>query len=278
MSIPSFALLFALVAAGPSQKPVMADAGSRTVKSTVDVTYLANEGLFIEAGDEAVLIDALFRKGVPGYERVPPAELEKLETAQPPYDKVRLVLVTHYHPDHFDAASVLRHLRHNKKARLISSKQVTDKVLALPDADASVRQRVRGVEPAEMELLKVEDAGPRLEIMRLSHGEGRMAKIWNLGYIVEMGSKRLLHIGDASRNAKTTEPLERHARGVDIACIPYWILTSTKGGPFVRDKLAPKNVVAIHIPPAEAEAITKQLRQTFPNGAAFTKPMKTRRY
>ncbi|MEE8169436.1 MAG: hypothetical protein V3T70_02700, partial [Phycisphaerae bacterium] len=66
-----------------------------------------------------------------------------------------------------------------------------------------------------------------------------------------------------------------HAVGVDVACIPYWILTSSKGGPYVKQRLAPKRVVAIHVPPAEAESVTQQVRAAFPNAIVFTKPMST---
>ena len=247
-------------------------------ESSVSITYLANEGVFVESGGRGVLIDALFRGGVAGYARVPAAELEKIETARPPYDTVRLVLVSHYHPDHFDPESVLRHLKHNTRARLISSKQVVDKVLALPDVDDAIRKRIRAVAPREKEKVTIEGPGPKVEFIRLSHGEGRFAKIWNLGMIVHLGGKRILHIGDASRNPKTTEPLAMHARGVDVACIPDWILTSTRGGPFVRDRLAPKRVVAIHIRPAKAEAVAEQVRAAFPKAVVFTKPMTTERF
>ena len=48
--------------------------------SQVTITYLANEGIMVSSGDKAVLVDALFRHGVSGYERHEPAELEKIET------------------------------------------------------------------------------------------------------------------------------------------------------------------------------------------------------
>ncbi|MCP4653821.1 MAG: MBL fold metallo-hydrolase, partial [bacterium] len=76
----------------------------------------ANEGVLIETGGKKILVDALFREPNPAYAAPPKEVLEKLETAQPPFDDVDLILATHNHGDHFDARSVVRHLRHNPRA------------------------------------------------------------------------------------------------------------------------------------------------------------------
>lgn len=250
--------------------------GQESEKRDIEVTYLANEGLLIRFGDTGVLIDGLFREGVSGYARIPAAELEKLETARGPYDKVKLLLVSHYHGDHFDAKSVARHLEHNPKARLISSEQVVKQVRAA--AKPEVQAQIESVEPNGADKVTVEAGGVKVEVLKLSHGTGRFAKISNLGHIIHVGGKRLLHIGDAELNAGTTTPLERHARGVDVAFVPYWLLFGEKGRKFVQETLAPKTIVAIHVPPGESESARKRIRDALPNAIVWTKPMTTRRF
>ena len=59
------------------------------------VTYIANEGVLISSGDQQVLIDGLHREYKPDYAFPPDALRKPLESASLPYDKIRLILVTH---------------------------------------------------------------------------------------------------------------------------------------------------------------------------------------
>ena len=61
---------------------------------TVDVTFLANEGVLLSAGETRVVIDGLFRP-YKTYAVMPAADRERLETSQPPFDGIDLVLVSH---------------------------------------------------------------------------------------------------------------------------------------------------------------------------------------
>ena len=73
-------------------------------------------------------------------------------------------------------------------------------------------------------------------------------------------------------------PLALYAAEVDVACIPYWLLTSAAGQRFVRDTLRPKHIIAIHVPPREAAEITASVRAAFPSAITFTKPGTTRSF
>ena len=228
------------------------------------------------AGLDSVLIDALFRDGVGGYARLEPSTLEKVENARAPFDAVKLVLVTHKHADHFDADSVAAHLIHTPQAVLVTSKQVADPV-RFKLTDSAVQARIKSYQPNPKEVVQVDGTDLSVELLKLSHGGGRFAKIWNLGYMVHIGGKRILHLGDADLNPDTTKPLKAHAIGVDVACIPYWWLQSTDSQSFVTRVLKPKQIIAIHIPPAEAEQVKNQIQPLFPKAVLFTTPNQTHR-
>lgn len=252
-----------------------AASGDPTPRSDpLSITYIANEGLLLQAGDDGVLIDALFRGGVSGYATVEPATLEALETARAPFDKVRAVLVTHHHADHFSAASVARYLGSNAKAVLVTSEQVADSVRDAAGGDAGVLGRIRGFEPQPDKTVTVDANGIKVEFAKLSHGGGRFAGVWNLGYVVHLGGKRILHIGDAHFNNASREPLKRFAVGVDVACIPYWWLLDDDSRTWVTGTLRPKHIVAIHIPPREASDVTRQLRPHLPTATICVTPGK----
>ena len=242
------------------------------------ITYIANEGLLLQSGDKAVLIDALFRGGVSGYARVEAKTLESLETAKAPFDAAQAVLVTHYHDDHFNAESVARYLKSNARAALYTSEQVAERVREAANGGVGIADRIHGYKPSPDEPIIVNASGIKIELIKLSHGGGRFAGVWNLGYIVHLGGKRILHIGDAHFIDASTKPLERFAKNVDVACIPYWWLLDEAGRTYVAETLKPKHVVAIHIPPREAADVTTKIRPHFLDAFVCTKAMQKRSF
>ena len=104
-----------------SQKPLQLPSGN-----SLTVTYIANEGVLISAGDKQVLIDGLHREYKPAYLFPPPELLSALEQARDPYNKINVVLVSHLHLDHFHPESVGLHLKNNKSAQLVSSEQIVN--------------------------------------------------------------------------------------------------------------------------------------------------------
>lgn len=236
------------------------------------LTYLANEGVLISDGHRAVLIDALFREGVSGYARVEADTLEKLESAAEPYDTIRVVLVTHYHKDHFDAESVARHVRANSKAVLITSEQAAKPILDQATEGDEIKKRIRAFSPKPMEKVESTHAGVTVELFKMSHGGGRFASVWNLGYIVHVGGTRFLHIGDAHPNPASLDPLTQFAKSVDVACLPYWWLTSKRSIDYVKGTLKPKHIVAMHVPPREVAQVERDIHAVFPNATVLAKP------
>ena len=241
--------------------------------SQVTIAYLANEGIMVSSGDKSVLVDALFRGGVSAYQRHEPAELEKIETAKPPYDGVDLLLVTHFHADHFDAASVVRHLEHNKNAVLVTSEQVAKEVQKAAADIALIASRIRARTPDIKDRETDESSGIRVDVLGLSHGGGRFEKVRNMGYVIHLGGKRILHVGDAQINNACFEPMEQFAKGVDVACLPHWMVEDPTGVAFLRDVLQPKQLIVFHIMPRDAKRVVAKVKSDFPDAIFLTSRM-----
>jgi L-ascorbate metabolism protein UlaG (beta-lactamase superfamily) len=198
------------------------------------VTYLANEGVHVE-GACSVLVDAVLRDSLGSYARHAADLQQKLETAQPPYDKVRLVLATHYHLDHWDPGAISRLLAHNKDAVYASTPEATGMM------PYSVRERVKALWPAEgAASVRLEVGGTRVDAMPLEHGSRP-----NLAYRIDCGGLTLTHLGDASPSEPNFAKLFA-AGPVDVALVPFWWLTSEEGAAFVKDRWKPRHVVALH--------------------------------
>lgn len=259
--------------------PVLTEsAASPPPAPTVEITYIANEGVLISADGKQVLIDGLHREYEPAYAFLPPAEREKIETAKAPFDKIDLILVSHRHLDHFHPESVGLHLQHNSKAILVSSQQVVDEVEKNFKDYQAIKGRVTGATPPWKEKAAMKVAGIDFEILNLRHGTGRHASIQNLGHIIKLGGKKLLHIGDADTAVENFEKFNLDEEGIDIAFLPFWFLIGSEGQTIVREHIKPRQIIAVHISPSEGDKITTQIKQAFPGAIAFTTMLEKKQY
>lgn len=214
----------------------------------VEITYLANEGFLIRSAEHAVLIDALSGDGIGGYPAVPREVRKSMERGEPPFERVDLVLATHHHGDHFDAAAVADFLERHPEALFVSTDQAVERLSAeLPEASPA-RARVRAANPAPGRPARLAHRGLDVQAFALHHGHGMDPPVRNLGFVVEIGGLVLLHVGDTE---VTPEEFARSGiteREIDVALLSYWTLDSL--GPLVGDA----RLVAMHLPDPGAPA------------------------
>jgi len=243
---------------------------------TPTIMYVGNEGVFISDGTKAVLIDGLHRKYGDAY-LFPPADvLSAMEQAKPPFDQVRVLLVSHVHGDHFHPESVGLHLKNNPKADLVTDAQkAADIARNYPDHE-SVRSRVQEFTPEWKTAVTYERDGIRVRLLGMKHGSDRFWWIKNLGHIVEIGGKKFFHFGDADMTDENFAAFDLPAEKIDIAFVPYWFLLSEEGRRIVRERIAARSVIAVHISPQTAEADAARIKQLYPGADAFTRMLETR--
>lgn len=255
--------------AGPPA--IAADGGTGPFQETgtVEVTYIANEGVLIAAGDTKVLIDGLHRE-YRNYPFLPEPYREQIETARPPFDGIDLILVSHLHLDHFHPESIGRYLAQSRPTVLVSSDQVVGELEKGYADYRSIESRVTTVTPPLTQRVTVKAAGIDLDIMGVGHGSGRHSTIQNLGHLVRVGGKKLLHIGDAEIDPAILEKLELDEEGIDVAFLPVWFLTGSEGAAVVREHINPRHIVAVHMPASGAASAVRDVKRQFPDAHAFT--------
>jgi L-ascorbate metabolism protein UlaG (beta-lactamase superfamily) len=225
-----------------------------------------------------VLIDGLHRQYRPAYPFLPDPYREQIETARPPFDDVDLILVSHMHLDHFHPGSVVRHLLHNPAATLLSSAQVVGEMESAADF-ASVRPRVTTITPPLKGRVSAIAGGIKVDLLGIGHGSGRHATIQNVGHLLTLGGKTLLHIGDAStEDASIFEALDLDEANIDVAFLPVWFLTSDEGAAIVRQQLKPRHIVAVHMPAGDSRSTAAAVHQRFPDAVPFTVLLEKRFY
>jgi L-ascorbate metabolism protein UlaG (beta-lactamase superfamily) len=245
---------------------------------SVEITYIANEGVLIASSERQVLIDGLHRQYGIHYSYLPAADREKIETAKAPFEKIDLLLVSHMHLDHFHPESVGLHLQHNPKARLVSSQQVVDEVAKNFKDYQKIQLQLTGATPPKQERVAMKAAGIDFEILGLGHGSERFSHIQNLGHIIKLGGKKILHVGDADVTAAVFEKFNLDEEGIDIAILPSWFLTENNGPSVIREHIKPRHLIATHISPLQSKRVAEQIKQIFPDAVSFTTMLEKRQY
>lgn len=265
------------VVALPSTGPAMAQ---------VTVTHLANEGFLLEGGGKKVLVDALF-SGLPGYRRVSPSTGKRLESALPPFDGIDLILATHFHDDHFSPGPVRHYLQANPRAVFVSTPNAVERLLA---TGSDFPGRIFAVLPPEGVREAHQFNGVEVEVLNLHHGRDRTPPVQNLGFVIRLGGRQVLHVGDTEATAAELAPLNLEKDPVSVALLPGWYLTSSGAwGEAVREAIRPRNIGAMHLAAKDAPSSyfgsdgslqdrIQTIRRNFPDAEVFVKEMQERVY
>jgi L-ascorbate metabolism protein UlaG (beta-lactamase superfamily) len=259
------------------------DEETQAAAQAPSITYIGNAGVFIQYASHGVLIDALVRRGIPPYITAPADVREEIEQAEPPFDRVDLVLATHYHADHFDASAVWRHLDHNANAVFVSAPQAAAQVIATP-LSAQLEERVIPSDPSEGTRERLSFAGIEFDVLNLHHGRERRPSVANVGFVIDIEGFRVLHVGDTEVDVDELMSYALVEDSIHVALVPYWHLASESGKRIVDVAIKPRVLVAIHIPGTSAapsyfapertlDALVTRLERDYPGIVVFREPL-----
>ena len=245
----------------------------------VTVTFLANEGVMLAGGGRRVLIDALFLRYGDGFAMPHDSTGRQLHGARAPYDSVDLLLVTHRHGDHFHPAPVASHLRANPRASLIAPRAVVDSMRhhVTPAALVPPRYLARTMSPGTMRRETVN--GVTLHTLGIRHTGGlRNRWVEHSAYIIEIGGRRVLHMGDAELSERTLAPLRLDTMRIDVALLPLWGVQDREVAELVQRLIRPAAVAAIHLGARPDPTTTRAIRAAMPGVVVFSRSLETRRW
>ncbi len=239
----------------------------------VTVTFIANEGVLLSSGTQSVLIDALFDP-YDGYPLPHDSTRRALRDARGPYADVDVVLVTHWHGDHFGAAPVAAHLMANPRATLVTSAQVIDSLRRFGAAREIPASRTQARAAPSGQRRREVVNGVAIEVLGVTHGD-RHSGVEHRGYIVEIGGRRVLHLGDTEFTEAEFAELRLDTARIDVALLPVWALTHERA--IVEKWIRPRHVVAFHLQ-ADDLAGAARIEARWPGAVAFTRSLHKRRW
>jgi L-ascorbate metabolism protein UlaG (beta-lactamase superfamily) len=258
--------------------------------SGMAITYVGNTGFLVEWSDRKVLIDGLCSGEAGGFYDLPQAgEAERISGGRPPFDGIDLVLVSHYHEDHFNPQMVERYLIGNSKTQLICTPQAHDRLKNL-SGYGTIAARIHEVIPQPGAAVMIETGAIKTTVLGLKHGSywetdstgakyDRHAQVENLGFVVDLGGCRLFHPGD-DNVTDTTLYANLHLREtpMQVAFVTYWAAWARNEPAMnvIKNLIAPGAVVLMHIPFSQRESGDQLDVSGIPDAIIFHKRMETR--
>ncbi len=223
-------------------------------RKPLQVTYLANSGFLVEAGETSFVIDAFLEKPYSAYVGLPHETAQDLEEGKGIFEDLDLALVSHVHRDHFQADFACRALE-GTDAMLATSQQVLDTLHEL-----CAPTRVQELHPKLGDTVSFEYEGIAVDAFRMAHGGDRRGKIQNLGQVIELEGWRVLHLGDADTAASVWAPHDIASRKIDVAFVPYWFWSSKEGRKIIEQRIHARHLIAVHVPRDEVVDVRDKLK------------------
>jgi L-ascorbate metabolism protein UlaG (beta-lactamase superfamily) len=231
------------------------------------ITFVDHAAFLFSGAEGVVLLD-------PG-QGMSAAMKQRLRNGHPPFAEIDLILVTHPHSDHFDLPLVDALLQRHPTA-VFASTQAAVVALQGQNPEWVDSTRLRSAEPAPGGSLALVLNGVTLEAIDLPHNR----PVVNLGYIINLSGRRLLHPGDVAHPDHLANHNLRDA-GLDVALIPYPALLPDHLAPGLlaalqqaldRDETA---LVPMHFTPdgGRDELLSQMLIEEWGSGHVFRAPL-----
>ena len=239
--------------------------------SQTQITYVANEGVLIETEGKKVMIDALFDKFYDQYLFPDEALRNNMISGQSPFDQVDLLLTTHMHRDHFEALVTGNFLNAHQESELLSSEQIKNILAEKYSQFSAIAKRVNAHERT-VETSTDEINGIIVHSFFIHHAGGaRTADIENMGFVIELEGKRILHVGDADMDLERFSELNLAQFNIDLALIPYWYMMDEAGRQIINEQIKADQLVGIHFPISPSKLALQEIAAHYPEARVFKK-------
>lgn len=238
-------------------------------ETTVKITYIGNDGVHITDGENSVIIDAL-TGNLTSWKPANVAAQSSIERGSGDFQNIRVAMVTHNHGDHFSPNSINSFLGNNSQATLIAPPQVLGSV--------NSTSQVSNLNPARGTSAEATFGNIRVKVISLRHFDmfgNNFSGVENFGYLVELGGKKILHLGDFDYTNSNLSPFNLKSENIDAVLIPtFSTLISTANKAIIDGQIGAKKVICLHL---LSSTTLDQVRAVYPDAAVFTSSLQFER-
>lgn len=216
------------------------------------VMYLGNTGLLASHGDTQVLFDPFFHNHYGQYQLVPESIRAAIFAAQSPFDAVKLMLISHAHGDHFDAADVVSYLQKHSQVILVAPTQAVEQMRPISGFDA-IQARIKSIDLAYGDApVTHQFDGIEVNAVRIPHaGWPGRSEVSNLVYRVTLNNQAtVMHMGDADPDDVHFKPWKTYweSKRTDRAYPPYWFMLTPSGQDILANRINATSAIGVHVP------------------------------
>jgi L-ascorbate metabolism protein UlaG (beta-lactamase superfamily) len=170
---------------------------------------------------------------------------------------------------------VADHLTANPRATLVTSAQVIDSLRRYAPAREIPESRTLARSIGSGERRREVINGVPVEILGVTHGDGRHKNVQHRGFVVEIGWRRVLHLGDTFFTEQEFSRLRLDTARIDVALLPGWSVRENRA--IIERWIKPRQVVAIHLLNDEFDQ-ARLIEAAWPGAVAFTRSLHKRRW
>lgn len=212
------------------------------------IRLTANAGILISYHGKKILIDGMHNRYTELFSSVPDDLLYDIAHGKGDFAEIDLLVYTHDHPDHYSEQWTQEFLKHHPKTSMISP--------------------IRGLQGKDIMVLEQEAEGDtineiKIDCRKLLHEGEQFSDVSNYGFRFEIDGFVITVLGDSG-----LENIPSLFANADLACYNFPFVTVRKGKATL-EKLAPKRIVAYHLPFEEKDKngyIRATLRSVERNG------------
>lgn len=210
------------------------------------ITYTTNAGILIENENIKIMIDGIHSKKVPGFSAVPDILLEKMINGRDNFKDIDYLLFTHYHYDHLDFKVLNKYLEKNiSQAVILPDEKSKDIENFIINKHATCKKKILlNSEHYVMKEIRLDDI--RIQYFKSFHDGKEFLDVQNYSYILHIGNKTFLHIGDTEINKENLEILKDV--NIDFAFLNFPFLSLPRGRRIINDIIKPEKLIIFHLP------------------------------
>ncbi len=249
-------------------------ASSPVLLTRIKIVYLGNDGVYITDGEKGLIVDAL------------PGDLSgwipfvnnlqfNIEQGNSPYDNIGLAMITHNHGDHFNSSSTSTFLAKNPSVKLLAPSQVRGSISAGQDQIEDFTLAL------DEQIDLIIDEIP-IRIMRIRHftpqNGADFSSSESLAFLIELGGKKILHIGDGDLSAENFGTLDLHTENIDVALIPTFTFSGQLTGnnkAILIANISPENIIGLHL---GSTTTVSTVQNIYPDATVFTQSLQFVQY
>jgi len=253
------------------------------------LTYIANMGTMAEYKNKKILFDALHQKKyfthpISGevdsikYKETPMDIYADILSGREPYDKIDIIFISHYHPDHCSSSMlkdvVKSYAVQNKKLNIVcdsvTHRKLIRKIYSEPEFGDNIKSEVKNniltmlennIYPIKYKLGEITNLlveGMKIQAIPMVH-EGEMFSDTELiAYKIEIDDKNILFAGDAridEFNYGKVEDAQNRVlgdysevvRNPEYLIAPFPYVSTQHGVELLTKTIKPENLVICHL-------------------------------